>query len=305
MPQKVVVIGASNIDLIGVSDDKIIMHDSNLGTVHKVFGGVGRNIAENLGRLKLKPTFITVIGHDHDGRQLLENLRDVEVDVLPIKAASSSYYMAFLDHQGDMVAAINDMKNIEALNQSSLRGFEQNLKNADKIVFDTNIDMETMAYILKFDAPIYIDAISTKKARKIMPYLDRIDTLKCNRYEALVLAECKAEEAMENEILVKNILKRGVKRVFMTVGEKGVFIGEKNEVKHIKAPFVKVINATGAGDAFLSGVIYGDCHHENPAVYGLALAYLTLQDYPSVNPKLNPKTLKKIVRERFTDETNH
>ena len=44
-------IGGANVDIHGKSDNKLIMRDSNPGTLHMSLGGVCRNICENLALL--------------------------------------------------------------------------------------------------------------------------------------------------------------------------------------------------------------------------------------------------------------
>ena len=61
---KIVVIGGSNVDYIAKSDSEFKLKDSNTGILNVSFGGVGRNITENLLRLKNDVTFFTSIGND-------------------------------------------------------------------------------------------------------------------------------------------------------------------------------------------------------------------------------------------------
>ena len=44
---KVLVIGATNIDIIGISNQALIKGDSNLGQIEMTIGGVGKNIRNN------------------------------------------------------------------------------------------------------------------------------------------------------------------------------------------------------------------------------------------------------------------
>ena len=63
----ILVIGGSNIDLIGTSEGVFNAFDSNPGEFYTAHGGVGRNVVENLARLKHDVTFITVLGNDTYG----------------------------------------------------------------------------------------------------------------------------------------------------------------------------------------------------------------------------------------------
>ncbi|HHU55776.1 MAG TPA: sugar kinase, partial [Acholeplasmataceae bacterium] len=56
--KSILIIGGSNIDYFGKCKKAKKLSDSNVGTINVSFGGVGRNIAENLGRLGVDVTFI-------------------------------------------------------------------------------------------------------------------------------------------------------------------------------------------------------------------------------------------------------
>ena len=53
--KKVVVIGASNVDIKGRSISAVYSRMKNPGRIKITAGGVGRNIAENLSRLGVNP----------------------------------------------------------------------------------------------------------------------------------------------------------------------------------------------------------------------------------------------------------
>ncbi|XP_066505361.1 uncharacterized protein zgc:136858 isoform X2 [Hoplias malabaricus] len=62
---KPVVIGGVNVDFIAKGATKnLLFGQTNPGSVHQAFGGVGRNIADCLSRLGHKPLFISAIGTD-------------------------------------------------------------------------------------------------------------------------------------------------------------------------------------------------------------------------------------------------
>ena len=61
MGMNVWVVGASNVDVIAKCRDKVIAADSNIGTVEKAAGGVGRNIASALRAMGFDVSFLTAI----------------------------------------------------------------------------------------------------------------------------------------------------------------------------------------------------------------------------------------------------
>ena len=67
-PKSILVIGGANIDIMARSSyGDLVLEESNKGEVDFGCGGVGRNIAENLGRLGLAPQFVSILGDDMPG----------------------------------------------------------------------------------------------------------------------------------------------------------------------------------------------------------------------------------------------
>ena len=76
----VVVIGAANIDIGGTPTNPLIPADSNPGRISINYGGVARNIAHNLCLLGVNVKFITAIGGDVLGADLIKHCEDVGMD---------------------------------------------------------------------------------------------------------------------------------------------------------------------------------------------------------------------------------
>ena len=62
MPKEIVGIGAANVDIMGESAARLVMEDSNPGTLSVSVGGVTRNVCENTARLGLPTRLITTVG---------------------------------------------------------------------------------------------------------------------------------------------------------------------------------------------------------------------------------------------------
>ncbi|MDU2157762.1 PfkB family carbohydrate kinase, partial [Clostridium sp.] len=69
----ILVLGASIVDIIGFSRKKYHERDSIPGNIKISLGGVCRNIAENLARVNVNTEFISILGGDDQGRNILEN----------------------------------------------------------------------------------------------------------------------------------------------------------------------------------------------------------------------------------------
>jgi len=62
--RKITAFGAANVDITGFPMAELVYKDANIGTMHTVAGGVGRNIAENLHLLGFEVNLISVFGDD-------------------------------------------------------------------------------------------------------------------------------------------------------------------------------------------------------------------------------------------------
>ena len=101
--------------------------------------------------------------------------------------------------------------------------------------------------------------MSIKKAEHIKGLEKHIYALKLNSNEASFLLDKDINNTEDGKKAVRIFLENGVKEVYITFGEKGICYGtieNKKEVYHLEVPKVNTINASGAGDAFMSGIAY-------------------------------------------------
>ena len=106
------VFGISIYDIFGFTNMNYRSHDSNPGRVKVSFGGVCRNIAENMARVGANTKFISVLGNDEKGKSILEHSKTMNFDMsdsLVVEGASTPTYVAILDEHGEMVSAIVDI----------------------------------------------------------------------------------------------------------------------------------------------------------------------------------------------------
>lgn len=85
----------------------------------------------------------------------------------------------------------------------------------------------------------------------ILPIIPHVNAVHCNDREIMKITN---KNSLEKAI--KDLIQRGAKIVFCTLGEKGAWLSTKNTKIHQSAFKVKSIDPTGCGDAFCAGVIY-------------------------------------------------
>jgi len=116
---KVLVIGAQNIDIFAQSSIEYVLKDSNPSKIHLSFGGVGRNMAENLKRLGNDVHFLTVFADDFFAKAAKQSLIDMNINILEsidVKDQTNSIYMGIMDKDNDLFLGLNDMDIINELN---------------------------------------------------------------------------------------------------------------------------------------------------------------------------------------------
>ena len=303
----IALIGAANIDIQGFSSNPIIARDSNPGKIEFCPGGVSRNIAENLSRLGVKTELISAIGDDPNGSLILESCKKCGVGsnyTLIVPNTVSSVYLAIMDNTRDMALALSDMTISENITIQFLQNLHNILNKAAAIIFDTCLKTGVMDYILNTfsDKPIYVDPVSVGKAKALKSLIGKIHTLKMNKLEAEFLSDTYIKDKSDLIKTSKWFLDTGVKRVFITLGSEGVFYQDIKTYGIFKSVKAEIKNATGAGDAFMAGLVYGTLNGYNMEklvrfASGLSLAALAGEE--TVNPKINLNYIEQITGENF------
>ena len=296
--RKVIVFGGANIDIIGRSDSKLISFDSNIGKVIQTFGGVGRNIAENIVRYGINVHFVSVLGNDINGHNCIQYCQDLGMnmdDCMIVEGENTSTYLAVLDNKGDMHIAINDMDILRYMSIDHISKVLSKVNKEDLIVLDTNLDQEVMDFI--FDraiCPIYVDPISCNKCVKIKNKLNKIHVLKPNIYEASALTNIEYHGLNSVKEMGKHLIEQGVHEVYISLGGEGSMYFTKKDCIHVKSNIVEVVNATGAGDAFMGAIVASDVLNydlERKLKFASSASICTIETGASVCRNLSVETV--------------
>ncbi|MGI9223144.1 MAG: carbohydrate kinase family protein [Woeseiaceae bacterium] len=293
----VTVIGGANVDIFGRSFEALQEQDSNPGQVHTSPGGVARNIAENLARLHVRCHLVTAVGNDQNGEMLLAQGSTVGIDmqgVQRIEELSTSTCMSVLDSNGDMRVAIADMGIMDRLDANRLASQKDVIERSSLIILDANLPDDALAWLTnKFpEHTIFADTVSAAKAARLKPYLGSIHTLKTGAIEAQALTGLDAQTDGDVQKLAEWIHSHGVRRLFLTRGDHGVFYST-DRTRAVMAPqqnIPEVANTSGAGDAFLAGIAYSwlaQWSVEESVDFALAAAQITVQSHATCSPTLS------------------
>jgi len=303
----VCIIGASAVDLTGRSYATIHAAESNPGCLRVSFGGVGRNIAENLARLKIPVRMITVLGDDHYGKQLLDHAASAGIDMHAhiVAGGISPCYLSIQDPQGELAIAVAAMDLLEQLTIDVIRNHETVIGTAALCVLDTNLSPDVIGFLLQHfpTMDFCLDLVSMAKAGKVMPWLGRFCLIKANRAEAEMLSGIPLGAPSSLHASADYFLGAGVQQIFISLGRDGLFYSDGGQHGSLTLDAaVKPLSTSGAGDAMMAGLIFGRYHGldlASTASIAMAASRITLAHPDAVNPDINPRLLqhtKETVR---------
>lgn len=299
------VFGGANMDIEGFPKKPLIMNDSNPGTVLLSMGGVGRNIAENIARLGLPVKLFTYLGDDFYGEQVRRETARAGVDMSgaeTLPGASTGIYLCILDETGDMKVAVSHMDIYDRMTQTCVDHRREVLARSSLIVVDTNPPEEVLRYLFTSlpGASFIADTVSVTKSQKLRNLLPFLHTVKPNRLEAQVLTGVEITGRASMDRAADYFLKQGVKNVFITLGADGTYFCDGNRRGVLRAKNARVVNATGAGDAFTAGLALGnlrDMPIEEKTRFAMGAALVALQCRSTINPELSEQAVRNAIGE--------
>lgn len=295
---QVVVIGGAVMDVKAVATRTATLHTSNPATIRTSPGGVGRNIAEGLGRLGRRTFLVAAVGDDVFGRELLAHTADagVYVDHVVRGDHATGTYLATLDHDGELVVGASDLRATDALTVDALGRARDLVPRADFLVLDGNLPAEVLRWALRAAAqhgvPVLVDPVSVAKAERLVPLLDGspVDTLTPNLAELAALTG--APVANNRPAIARaaaRLHERGVRRAWVRRGARGSLLSDAGTVTPFAAPRAEVVDVTGAGDAMTAAYVDARAAGASPAEaaeLGHLAAALTVAHADNVRPDL-------------------
>ena len=267
--------------------------DSVPGQVTLGCGGVARNIAHNLRLMGHEVRFVSVFGGETFGEMCWRECQAIGLELTlseRCEGMRNGLYLCVNEQTGDMIAAVADTDIISHLTPEFLEARIDGINGSALVIADTNISTETLQYLIDHcTAPLMVDTVSTAKAPRIIKALQqsqtqRLHALKLNLQEAQAVTRCDTAKEAANHLTAL-----GVEQVFITLGADGVYCSDGHQQVHYPAIPTRVINTTGAGDAFIAGVAHARlCQAPFPdcAQTGLKAARLTLLSPQTINPDI-------------------
>ena len=312
----IIIVGGINIDIEGSPFTKLLDRDSNPGTVSIAYGGVGRNIAENLARLGKSVGMLSVVGNDELGKGAKEHLAGLGADTSMIKTiegASSCIYLSILDENMDMKLAVNDMEIIKEITPEYICENLSEISKAKAIALDANLQQEALEEITEMlvgsrksgtsdnlsGPKLFLDPVSASKAPRTISSIGRFHSIKPNLIEAEAISGMEIHNQADLVAAADWFLECGVENVYITLGKEGVYYKNREKDGYIlPKKELKLVSATGAGDAFSAMILTGMAEGrdiEEIARLGMAASELAMESKKAVNEKIDIDEIKRRI----------
>ena len=239
---------------IPTTGETILGESYNIGP-----GGKGCNQAIAISRLGGNVNFISKIGNDDYGKLAINKLKKNNIDTSNIIISSK---------QKTGVSGIHVDKNTGKNAITVVRGAPSSLTTKE---IDTKLIKQSKIFLTQLEIPIEVTLHCLKAAKEYglinilnpapacklsSEFFKLVDYFTPNETEAEFYTGIKIKNEHDAKISAKNLIDMGIKKVIITLGEKGLFYSDGKEEIYLKASADKAIDTTGAGDAFNGGFTF-------------------------------------------------
>jgi ribokinase len=252
----IAVVGSANVDLTTFNDvfprpgETIFGKKFDLG-----FGGKGANQAVAARLCGANVGMVAKVGSDLFGPATIKNFEAQGIDATNVRIAegvSSGVAPIFVDPSGQnriiVVKGAND-----ALSPEDVDAAVPLLSKADTIILQFEIPLRTVYHTVKFAKSNGIRCIVNPAPAQPVDFkeLGAVDYFIPNESEAEAITGMPVHSIDEAKKCAEFLLRQKMKRVVVTLGERGALVAGPDRMELIPAFKVQTMDTTGAGDAFI------------------------------------------------------
>ena len=263
----IVVIGAVFVDIKGYPEDVFIAKGRNVGRVEQVHGGVGRNVAEDIANVELRPTFVSLVDDTGIGADVVRKLQNhqVNTDYIRVTPDGMGTWLAVFENDGDVAASISKRPNLRPIADMLDEKGDEIFQNADSIIIEIDMDKEVVKRVFrlaeKYQKRVYAVVANMSIAVERRDFLKQTECFVCNQQEAGILFSddySQLDAQQMQEVLAQKVSRANINSMIVTMGAAGAVYANKDGVSGFcPARNVNVKDTTGAGDAFCAGAAIG------------------------------------------------
>ncbi len=261
-------------------------------------GGSAANTIAGLATMGVECAFIGKVGDDNYGKILLKDFekRGVELSGVKIEKGRSGVAMIFVDRSGERAILVDPGVNDTIKYDEVKREIVENAK----IIHLTSFICKNSEDSFKSQKRIAkeVEIVSFDPG---MPYINRgLEEIEEIISNTTIFMPNKQEIEMligeRYDVASREVARLGVEIVVVKLGENGCYILKGNEEFRVQPFNTKVVDTTGAGDAFNAGFLYAWYHGKSIEACGKFGNYVASKIIERVGARgYENIDLKKIV----------
>lgn len=217
-------------------------------------GGKGANQAVAAARHGAKVGMLGRVGKDNFGDFLLENLKTnrVKTNLIQQDDASTGTAIILVDANGQNSIVLSVGANGEV---SSSDVENASFADFNLLLLQLEIPLPTVLSAAKKAKENGLRVILNPAPAKELPeeLIALADFIVPNETELSLLTGMEVKDITSADTAARKLRERGVQNVIVTLGGKGALLVTSEEVTHVEAYEVEVVDTTAAGDAFIGG----------------------------------------------------
>lgn len=297
-----VVVGVVFLDIKGFPFFKYDAVGTNLGNVLMTHGGVARNVAENMANLGAEVEFVTMLDDDSLGREARLRLRGAGVKLTHAVSTPDKgmgMWLAVFNEKGDLAGSVSHMPDASPIERLFDEKGEEIIRSCRGVALEIDLSEKVSERVFelaeRFDKPVYAIVANMSVILRRPDFMARTACVILNEIEAgrLFGREIRAlspEETLEAVSEAASVM--GIRSIVVTMGARGaVYLDAENGLRGV-CPAVpcRVVDTTGAGDAFFSAVVESlarGMRLDDAVTCGARLASMTVSTSESTCPHVD------------------
>ena len=264
-------------------------------------GGKGANQSAAAALLGASVAFLGRVGDDGFGGPLVRSLSDKSVDTtlvqeVPGSSTGAAFITVTPDGENAITVAPGANRRLTAEDVDDASGF---IGEARVLVAQMEVSPEVVLRAVEVAAGNGTRALVNLAPPFEVPraLLEKLDPLVINEHEAAFLLGESVESVDEALDAVPRLLSLGPRSVVVTLGEEGAVFSGGESAQHLTAPKVKVVDTTGAGDAFvgaLAAKLATDAPLEDAVAYAVRAGAAAVTETGAQGALPTPETVKGL-----------
>lgn len=281
---KLVVVGSSNMDLV-ISLPRIPLIGETVlgGKSNMIFGGKGANQAVAAIRAGGDIGYIAKVGCDLFGENMINHFQKEGFStdlILTDEKEPTGIAQIFVSEKGENSIAVAPGANMTLL-PKDIVPFTDLIGNSNVVLLQLETPLETVEYIAdiayKNEVKLILNPAPAQKLNNDL--LKKVWLLTPNETEASLLSGIEVIDKASALKSAEYFLKKGVRNVIVTLGEKGCLLSNSSGTEHFSAYKATAVDTTAAGDVFngtLAVGIANDKSFENAIDFAAAAAAISV-----------------------------